>query len=304
MRHPLLHLILLGIAACGERIEGEACMQVPADGSCPDAADVDVDQIGDPWDCDNRVVRITHTGTPEPRATFQDGSDGCCYEVVMRDDPFGECIVGRPFRPEGVTLVAEASHTGAWVEIARAEHASIAAFARLQLDLMALGAPLYLLQAVSEAMDDEVRHARLVLEVAEQLAGEPVTLGPFPFSDAIRPQTDLATMASDAVREGCIGETLSALATRRAAEACDDPTHAALLTAIADDEDRHAALSWRLVAWAIENGGREVRDAVIEAFRDPVGAVDLPLLDRQVLDEIARGGLVEVVAPAATALLA
>lgn len=305
MRHPLLSLILISLAACGERIEGEACMLAPEDGVCPAAEDLSKDDIGDPWDCDNEVVRITHSGAPDARAgVFQDGSDGCCYEVVMRDDPFGECVVGRPFAPQGACLVAAASHEGAWVELARAEHASVAAFARLQLQLMALGAPLHLLERTAEALQDEVRHARQTLAVAEEIAGEPISLGAFPFPTAIDPTVDLATFARDAVREGCIGETLSALATRRAAQACTDPAHRELLAAIADDEDRHAALSWSLVAWALAQGGPEVRRAVVEAFREPVAAIDIPLLEQAVLEEVAQGGLERVIAPAASALLA
>jgi hypothetical protein len=39
-----------------------------------------------------------------------------------------------------------------------------------------------------------------------------------------------------------------------------------VLTAIADDEAKHAELAWRTVAWAIAKGGERVRAAAVEAF--------------------------------------
>ena len=76
----------------------------------------------------------------------------------------------------------------------------------------------------------------------------------------------MATIAAATVREGGIGETLAAYHAEIAASRAEDPVIRAALSTIADDEARHAALAWRSVAWVLERGGSEVRDAVIEAL--------------------------------------
>lgn len=168
---------------------------------------------------------------------------------------------------------------------------------------MALGAPLDLLQAVSSALDDEVRHARLALQQAHAHADGVGGLGRFPFRTPVHPTRDPVTLAVCAVREGCIGETLAAVALRRAAELTDDPEQARILTLFADDEDRHVLLSWKVVAWAVELGGQPVCDAVRQAFAKPLPVLDFPLLDRAELDEIRRVVPALVIRPAARALL-
>lgn len=320
MRHPLLSLILLSLPACATREEGEACMPV-AEGqeSCPDPAEVDLDELSSPSDCDDDVVRMLSEEAPEiDDAVFQDGSPGCCYEVILADrTPNSECVVGRPFVQDGVvvgaSLPALSGAARAWAEVGRAEHAAVAAFARLQLQLMVHGAPLDLLGEVARAAADEVRHARLAFQVASDLAGGPVAPGAFPVPGPVDVAVPLARLAAEAVREGCVGETLSALATRRAAEGTRDPAIRRILEGIAADEERHAVLSWKVVAWALQQGGAEVRQAVVQALREPVrfgGPVEVEelavqgILGPRALRRVAQEGLRQVIAPAATALLA
>jgi hypothetical protein len=62
----------------------------------------------------------------------------------------------------------------------------------------------------------------------------------------------LRHLAASALRDGCWQEQASADALRDDARAAVDPTVAALLERIADDEDRHAALAWEIVAWCLE----------------------------------------------------
>ena len=54
----------------------------------------------------------------------------------------------------------------AWTTAARAEHASVASFARFTLQLLHLGAPADLVADAQQAALDEVRHARLCFGVA------------------------------------------------------------------------------------------------------------------------------------------
>lgn len=226
------------------------------------------------------------SGSPD----FVDGQ--CCYLVNIT----GSCgIAGRPFFVEHRARTAEVRRGGsgrswasapqlpdvtalsaadratlaaAWLADARMEHASVASFARFSLDLLAVGAPADLVAAAHEAALDEVRHARLCFALASAYAGETLAPEPFPFGGAITLASDLAAMASAAVREGCIGETLAALQAAEQLAHATDPAVRAVLTTIAEDEAAHAELAWRTVVWALAQGGEPVRRAVTAAFAD------------------------------------
>ena len=103
----------------------------------------------------------------------------------------GVAVAGRPFTVEGISRKVTSKHFHIneinnskswklnrtpsilandtlnkqagkrWLELAEAEHASIASFARNTLQLMAIGAPSYLLTASQEASIDEVKHTQM-----------------------------------------------------------------------------------------------------------------------------------------------
>jgi hypothetical protein len=84
-------------------------------------------------------------------------------------------------------------------------------------------------------------------------------------------------------------ETLGAALAREQALAADDPEMRAALESIAEDEARHAELSWKIVAWAVGRGDERVRHAVERALSSP-----LPPLDRvasTTLEELAPYGV-------------
>ena len=135
-----------------------------------------------------------------------------------------------------------------WTEIGLMEHASIAAFARFTLQLLALGAPLELIEESNRAQADEARHARLAFELATHYAGTPVGPGRLSLSGPML-DADGEAILQTTIEEGCIGETCAALEAAFAADLCSDPVVAQTLRAIAEDEARHAALAWRTVQW-------------------------------------------------------
>lgn len=135
-----------------------------------------------------------------------------------------------------------------WLEAARTEHASVAAFSRVSLELMSVGAPPHLLEGCHRAALDEVRHARLALSVARALGDGSWDLGPLPEVPS-RPCT-LQQIAVDALVEGCIGEGTAAARAHIAADRARGPV-AAVLRTIAEDETRHGALAWAIVRWAV-----------------------------------------------------
>lgn len=152
-----------------------------------------------------------------------------------------------------------------WLAAARMEHASVASFARLVLELMAVGAPADLLARASQAAIDEVRHAELCFALAERYSGQQLGPAPLAIDGSLRTQS-LVQIAAAAAKEGCIWETVAALEANVAAGTAQDPLVAGLLRRIADDETAHAQLAWDIVHWAIAQGGAPVRAAVVQAM--------------------------------------
>jgi hypothetical protein len=267
-----------------------------------------------------------------------DGGHRLCLE--------SDCVVGRPFRVESEDRVAPLverddwargpaapdaaslppglrAELGAyWAKIGQMEHASVAAFARFALQLLALGAPPELVAGAQAAMGDELEHARLCFGLASTLAGRAVGPGPLSLEGAFS-GTTLAEVVRLAVVEGCVGETLAALEAAEAGERAGDPGVLAVLGRVRVDEARHAELAWRFVAWAIESGGAPVREAAREAFVRASGeaeafegeaeavsagdegqALAFGRLPERVRRELRRRGLREVVRPCAERLLA
>lgn len=201
------------------------------------------------------------------------GSSGgqCCYPVVT----YLGCPGGRPFLVEGQARTAGAGTTGRgwqsaseaelgaqlpdaarsrialeWASDGRMEHASVAAFAKFALELMAHGAPLDLVKDTQRAMADEIRHAQRCFALAAQYGESDVVLGPLDFG-VIRADASLASVLQSTILEGCVGETVAATMAAHAAILALEPKAAAALAEIAEDESRHAELAWRFVAWAL-----------------------------------------------------
>ena len=237
-----------------------------------------------------------------------DGSEqrDCSYSTNR-----GGC--GRPFLVQGAALVADvarrrdwaarvyAEHdvdavmpelrralAASWREAALMEHASIAAFARFSLELLALGAPSELVRDAAQAMADEQRHAELCFGLASAYAGVPLGPGVLDVRSCLQ-DVSLATVLVTTFLEGCIGETLAAVDARERARRVHDPVLEAALHRIAEDESRHAALAWRFVKWALAESAAGMEDvlfAALETERERL--VTGEPLPRGVSDELAR----------------
>jgi hypothetical protein len=252
----------------------------------------------------------------------------CCYTVSAKV----VCVDGRPFMVDGVARTAaavrvdrgwgspgelmaemaeaEVAHLSpsvrealaqAWEADGLFEHASIATFARVSLELLGVGAPADLVAAAHEAALDEIRHARLCLMLAQRYRGEPVAPGPFPFGGAVALRDDLTSLAVAAAREGCIGETIAATLAGDQLASATDPLVKRALETIAEDESRHAELAWRTVAWAMERGGEEVRAAVAAVFAQAELYLPAPSPSPEVPADVlaAHGRLAAAAIPAA-----
>jgi hypothetical protein len=208
--------------------------------------------------------------------------------------PYSYCGVGRPFLVAGAARLApttvrtdwsarglepdladltlsERQRLGDhWLRVAQMEHASIAAFARFTLHLLALGAPSELVVGSNRAMLDETEHARFAFALASAFLGREVGPGILPIEGALD-SADLGAFLATLLREGCIGETRAAVEAREMLDATRDPAVREVLETIATDETRHAALAWRTLEWLLASGrvhGSRVRAELDMALRE------------------------------------
>lgn len=221
--------------------------------------------------------------------TFNAETGQCCYPVTYQQI----CGEGRPFLVDQQPRTAELARSGQkngwvdstiqpdlsalsaderallsamWSRAALMEHASVASFARFALELMAFGAPSDLIEGAHQAALDEVKHAKLCFALASAYTGEMVEPGHFPMGGAMNLASDLADMARSTFLEGCVGETISACIAAEQLAQADDSAVRAVLSAVVEEEARHAELAFRTVAWAIRVGGDRVRAAISEAM--------------------------------------
>ncbi len=333
----LLSVLPTLIAGCDTKFntqEGSGCMSVEEDAECPAADDVDPDDLS--GSCGSEVVSVTGEGSYYENIGWgwedTGAVPGCCYPIEETEP---ECVYGRPLLVEGRARLAEVISDTAWAaglvpadvpesvrdelvlrwtRAALDEHASVAAFSKVALDLMRFGAPPELLERTHQAAIDEVRHARLGFALASAFAGQPVGPGAYRL-DQLPLAEDLAQLAVEAAREGCMGEALASLLAAEGAAKAQDPVLREVLKTIAVDEQQHSLLAWSTVRWAIEAGGEPVRAAVAAVFAaaatqgiavPQAPAIDLSrwgLLSAEDSARVARRCLHEVVLPAARVLL-
>lgn len=330
----------------GETFDDQACLDVALGDPCPDAVDAETQLVGRQT-CETPVREITATGAllssedvvltgyggsrPLDSGVPDTASVGtrCCYEAAYETHPNQGCVIGRPVwvdgAPRTAPLVARADWSrGAdgpavadpeaaafWARQGALEHASVAAFARLVLDLVRLGAPADLVDRAGAALRDEVRHAELCFGLAARFGGG--ALGPGPVAIPAGPaRKGLVRLAIETWREGCLGETGSVGVAAAQLAGATDPAVRAVVALVLADETRHAALSWDVVAWAIGVGGERVRRAVARergsiALPDDVGsdgAAGNGVPGRARVAEAIGWIVRDVVAPGRAALLA
>lgn len=181
---------------------------------------------------------------------------------------------GRPLYVEGVARLAppvsgrEWSDVGASVDLDEAtratwrarlertaleEHASVPAFARTICQLVALGAPAWLVEKTQRALADEIVHAKRSFEWVERLGGRAVSPGFFPEAVASFAGDSIDAVATalvrDAFRGGCVGETLAAHEAAELATFAPTSELRVFFETIAEDEARHAALAFETTRW-------------------------------------------------------
>ena len=212
---------------------------------------------------------------------------------------------------DATTRQALARH---WLDVAALEHASVASFARFTLELLALGAPPALLAESQRAAIDEVEHARLAYALARAYAGRSFGPGPLDLS-AVALRTGAREVVRALVMEACVGETLGVAEALAIADRVRDPILRGTHARIAVDEQRHAELAWRSLAWLLAGGDAELtrfaarcfEQATREMAYDPAPRAgswpEHGVLAAAELGAIRRRALREVVSPCAAAVL-
>jgi len=184
------------------------------------------------------------------------------------DDKVGHCEHRKDFHLGRPLVVDGAMHVAPYVsnlatldrdlhvlgDAAREEHASIAAFARTISELMALGAPTWLLFETQAALADEIRHTERTLDAIERLTGERPVLGALPAAAfPLRSGPNAAEMLfRDVFRGGAVGETMAAVHAERQRDESTSADLHALYEMICVDESKHAALALETLRWLLE----------------------------------------------------
>ncbi len=331
-------------------LDDVACLYEDVGGTCPDDVTA-ADALLGTQTCTSPVREVTRVGTLvseqevtlEPYGfTYPTGDTGlaevrleCCYEAAYRTRSNQSCVIGRPAmvdgemvsaqaasredwagetapRLSGLTRSARAALAAAWTQTGLLEHASVPAFARVVLELTALGAPADLVARASQAMSDEIRHAQACFALASAYAGRPVGPGPLELPATRAPS--LVELAVETFREACVGETVAVgIAAAQRAHATD-PAVRAVLDQIIEDETDHAALGWDIVRWALATGGPEVRVALEHEVASisapthdptlpPEGAASHGMAEPRLVERVLQGILDTVVRPEAEGLL-
>lgn len=214
---------------------------------------------------------VTHNPSPCGRGfaeyTVDVDSDGSLKIAVDQKQVIAATSCGTPGRRPANLLARRLCRERMqplaryFAQAARFEAASVVAFEQLAEELRALGAPRELCEAARRAAEDEVRHARDAGALAAQF-GARAELPRL----ARKRLRDLNEVAFDNALEGCVSETYSAyLATIQARLVAGPGKLRSSLRAIAQDETRHAALSWQLAGYLEARLDPQVRQRIAAA---------------------------------------
>ncbi|NUP13379.1 MAG: hypothetical protein HOW73_45655 [Polyangiaceae bacterium] len=239
---------------------------------------------------ERKEIRFDAATTKHERGKI---ADACCYSWFI------PCPGGRPLVVDGAVRTAPVARREDWsmpvgvqsffaslpddtrselaehykVE-ASYEHASIASFARVSLSLLAQGAPADLVEETHRAALDEVKHARAMFALASAAAGAPIGPALLDTTGVASAVPTIEDIAREAFFEGCAGEAAAALVLREEATSAPSVALCEILSRMAEDEERHAELAWRTVAWALSKDTARVLPILSKAREEIVREVE------------------------------
>ncbi|EPX59705.1 putative lipoprotein [Cystobacter fuscus DSM 2262] len=230
------------------------------------------DTCGPGTQLDQVVLKVSPSGdvTEETRTLLRKGNPNC--------------VTGR--RPDGLHAAASVDCDSAlgrhFAQAAHLEAASIQAFLRLREELAQHGADESLRAAALASALDEVMHTDVSTRLARRFGATPPRL-----QVEARPPRSLFEVALENIVEGCTRETYGALVAHYQALHARDEEIRGVMARIAEDETRHAELSWAIDRWAHERLSdaeratlREARQRAVETLREELAsAPDAQLID-------------------------
>eukprot|EP01083_Nonionella_stella_P020140 55827_1 len=234
---------------------------------------------------DGRPYRIQSIGLHSD-VTYID-----CEDYSYHDDDEWKAFIEVTKANDSMNM-AMVSH---WKRQALSEHTSIATFAKFSLELMSIGAPLWLMELSNQAALDEIKHAQISFDVANMYLGGPqcIVSSIFPQHE-IQMDADWNVISKDAAIGGCIGETVAAF--RMVEKAQYGNVIDGYLYEMAEDEIKHAALAWITVKWMMDNAPNGIdldvarkewwSDVILRATSDAdvVGSVVSSILNQMWMD--------------------
>ncbi len=224
------------------------------------------------------------SGLPTPRRPFLVGSSLRSAGTRWRKDWLAGDVVQDDVDLDPATRALLAQ---SWLADGIDEHASVAAFARWTLHMLSVGAPPHLIRESQLASLDEIAHAEACFALAKRYGAGDVGPGRLDLTGTVEPLS-LVDIAVITAEEGCAGETLGVAAVMEQEERCKDPVVRDVLAGLVRDEQRHSWLTWAFIAWAIREGGPQVKDAVIRAIsRATSETLEMPTRSYDGIDLVA-----------------
>ncbi|WP_375743133.1 ferritin-like domain-containing protein [Corallococcus interemptor] len=237
---------------CGNREQG--AVKTNADGSFSVIATKGY-ACGPGTELTQHVLKVTASGEVQEQEK----------RVLEKGDP--NCNIGR--RPVGLQVAEACDGPEAlgryFANAAHLEAASVHAFLRLRDELALHGADVGLQDAARRSAMEEVQHARVTDRLARRFGGTPQR----PVVEDLPPRSLMDVALENAV-EGCVRETYGALLAHHQAMHARDLEVRQAMVRIAEDETRHAALSWDIDQWARPRLSEEDRRTLREAQKRAV----------------------------------
>ncbi len=178
-----------------------------------------------------------------------------------------------------------------FAHVAGVESAAVYAFERMARELREHDAPEALVEWAAQSAVDEREHTRAMTSLARDFGVEP-RLSEAP----TLPLRSLFDVVLENAVEGCVRETYGAVVGHYQAHQAQDPAVRATMSRVADDETRHAALSWELADWALPLLSSTERAQVAQAQRDAIRALELDAQRAESPELLRLAGLPDPVA--------
>lgn len=173
-----------------------------------------------------------------------------------------------------------------FAQAAALEAAAVDAFERMAAELDALGAPEGLVQWARASADDERRHTRDMGLLAESFSASPLVHAAQTF-----PLRGLFEVALENAVEGCVRETYGAVVGHHQAERAQNEVVRTAMLHVAEDETRHAALSWAVAEWALPQLSEPERMEIRRAQRAAIETLALSVSAPQGDMLVSQAGL-------------